>query len=76
MKTLLKLYWFDIALVLGFVVFTFIIPVKIVSLATAVILAVGLIQMVLNDERIQRPYSSILAIMIFIACGLFMNMYW
>ena len=76
MKDLLKHYWFDILIVVGFIVFTFVIPKKSLSIASAVIIAVCLIQIVTHDNRIKDPYSSIMAVAIIVACGIFMNMFW
>lgn len=76
MKDLLKLYWLDIALVLGFIIFTFVIPIKFISFATAVILATGLLYKVTHDERIQDPYSSIMGVVVLIVFGMIMNKIW
>lgn len=76
MKDLLKLYWLDIALVLGFIVFTFVVPIKFISLATSVILAVGILYKVTHDDRIQDPYSSIMGVIVLIAFGILMNKIW
>lgn len=76
MKYLIQRYWLEALLLIAFIVFTFIIPIRIVSFATSGLLVLGLILTVINDERIQDPYSSILGIAIFIAYGLFVHRFW
>ena len=76
MKHLFKVYWFDFLIVGTFLIFTFIIPIRIISILSAGIIAVCLIQIVLNDKRIQDPYSSIMGFAVFIAYGLFIAKFW
>jgi hypothetical protein len=63
MKEILKYYKWEIILILSFIVFTFIFPIKKISVACATILGLCLFMTVSNDERIKEPYGRLFIIM-------------
>ena len=76
MFSLIKRFWLEALIIVGFIIFSFIYPVKIISAITGSLLAVWGIVTVTHDDRIQDPYSSILGLGIFAALGLFVHFYW
>ena len=76
MKEILKHYKWDIVFVAAFIIFTFIFPVKKLSLACFVLFGVGIIQTVSNDKRIKEPYGSLFIIMALIIAAYFYRKLW
>ena len=76
MFELIKRFWLEILIIVGFIVFAFIYPVRIISAITGGIITLWGMVTVLHDDRIQDPYSSIVAFAIFAAFGLFVKFYW
>lgn len=76
MKALFKAFWAEILLVSAFIICTYIYPVRYVSYFSGAFLVLGICYKISEDERIKRPYSTILQIMIIGAALLYYRYKW